>query len=314
MNLNTLIFVTSPASKSVTLSSTANELLAFPVSSWLALPTPPSKLPTNSAPKSSLSTSGNLMNMRLQSVTQMRSSDYWQQRWSEKGSIFRQSWPDDQMRWLELRFIAKILKQLPLSLGVTEFGCGPFTFSEDQEILRLIHESDVIYCGIDSSLAAIDRAKHVYGPDAIFYHGDLADPAFAGSFNQNVILLSRRFLQNLTREERKLILPICLQFKHGILIECCRSGFTTMNLIRGFSGLPRLEPPEFNNYLTDEEEALIRQRAGVEVDHFASLYYLLTRGVRQPKEFNTQYHFRASSLSRDFPTDVCFGPLKGFWW
>jgi len=251
------------------------------------------------------------MNMRPQSVTQMRSSDYWQQRWSEKGSIFRQSWPDDQMRWLELRFIAKILKQLPLSLGVTEFGCGPFTLSEDQEILRLLSEGT--YCGVDSSEAAIDRAKHIRA-DALFYHGDLADPAFTGNFNPAAILICRRFLQNLTYDEREHILPLVLKFRHGIIIECCRSGLDTLNQLRVLSHLPELCEPEFNDYLSELEESFIVGKKGVQVDHFASLYYLLTRGAHQPKEFNTQYHFRASSLSRDFPTDVCFGPLKGFWW
>lgn len=239
----------------------------------------------------------------------MRSSDYWDQRWQEmRGeSRYSRSWPDSQARWLELRFIAAALAELEPK-SVLEIGCGPFTLAEDAQILDWALKKKFTYRGLDSSASAIAEAKHAY-PTFKFEVCDIAT-GFGGS---EECIISRRTLQNLTEAERKEFLGWMIgAFQHGILIECTKHGLFRLNTLRLEHNLQPLVAPEFNCYLSSEEEQLILKRA--RRVHFADLYYLLTRGTQDLKTFDTQFHFRAASLCRDYPLSDVYGPLQGFIW
>lgn len=239
----------------------------------------------------------------------MRSSDYWENRWQalRGDSRYARSWPDSQARWLELRFIASQLQDLA-PRSVLEIGCGPFTLAEDAEILNGALAKKFTYRGLDSSPSAIAEARHLYS-GLRFEVCDIAAGVW-GCPEQCII--SRRTLQNLTEKERQIALPGALSAEHGILIECTQYGLNKLNELRSTHALSPLRAPEFNSYLTPSEETLILKRAARV--GFADIYYLLTRGIRDLKEFNTQYHFRAASLARDYPISTVIGPLQGFIW
>lgn len=256
----------------------------------------------------------------------MRSLEYWDQRWSAAPLTakhrFEASWPDDMARWLELRFIAKQLKRLygfpdgsqtkPLA-KILEIGCGPFTLSEDVEIKALLDACE--YTGIDGSQWAIKEAQERSGHT--FICADLAgrvepDGQHYWPLTPADCIISRRTLQNLTPEERMPLWTLILSYPHGILVECSDAGLNSLNSIRALNNLPVLHPPEFNDYLGPIEESHLLQKATPV--NFAGIYYLLTRGILNLKEFNTQYHYRAASLSHDCPTPANIAPLRGYYW
>lgn len=240
--------------------------------------------------------------------------DYWESRWKDsfgKSQIYAGSWPDGQARWLELRFIADQLKKLqPKTL--LEIGCGPFTLSEDVEITDIcLHQ--LKYFGVDSSESAIAKAKAAYR-GLHFRASDIAIEKLYTTVDGRDFecVLSRRTLQNLSVEQRKPVLPQVLAYPHGILIECTKMGLYALNTLRIAHHLSPLSAPQFNSYLDPDEVELILKTA--RPAHFADLYYLLTRGTQDLTEFNTQFHFRAASLCRDYPLQDIFGPLQGFVW
>jgi len=242
-------------------------------------------------------------------------NEHWDAKWKAGRSKYYISWPDTQMRQLELDFIRLQLRHLAIAnLGpvqkLLEIGCGPYTLDEDALLHGLVKNA-FEYSGMDNSPAAIAQAK-IDQPSLQFYKGDviidlpmLVQPAYG-------TILSRRCLQNIPPERRERLLDQVLSWSHGILVESCEAGLHQLNMVRACFNLAPMPVPEFNYYLNDMEVSNIVSKGAKRVC-FSSGYYLLTRGVADLKKFNTLSHQHYLQI-QDVLKLPDFGPLMGFVW
>ena len=197
-------------------------------------------------------------------------------------------------------------------------GCGPFTVAENPKLTEEIARRR--YIGFDAVSEAIDEARKRQ-PDKSFEVRDLVkNPAFQKEFLQidTGIVLSRRFLQNLTPEERAGQAAALKSFRHGIVIESFKSPLAAVNASRARAGRSERATPAFNHYLEDSElETLFPRWA--RVTNFMGSYYFLTR-VLDLEGWETPIHRAAAELAlaqveaEDWGTDRKWSVVRGITW
>lgn len=231
--------------------------------------------------------------------------DYWEARWLNAKTPGDGSWDGDEFaRRLEQEWI---FCYLAATAGpILDLGCGAGALFEGATGAKLYEIAlKRGYLGVDGSTAAIARAQKDL-PGLTF---EVCDLSQAWPKNAADVVISRRFLQNLTQEQRAPLISGIRTFPYAILLECTIRGLTQTNIIRSAMGhYPALKEPEFNYFLTTEELAQL----GGRVSWPLGRYYALTRGILDNRNSEEAYNISSRLLAR--PLGVPMGLVAGISW
>jgi SAM-dependent methyltransferase len=207
-------------------------------------------------------------------------TDYWDIRWRQAASKYEASWKGDpHMRMLELDLIYRWLLTKLSTPKILEIGCGPYTLDEYPPLAAHLRDR-ARYMGIDNSTSAIEIAQSSAPEDFRFRvlpaTTICAPTEELKDFSPNMIIC-RRVLQNMEKEDRiDVIRSLCL-FQHGIVLECTEDGLARCNYSRKHFNLEPIRSPQFNDYLSNSEaiaiESTIMEPRAFPFSH----YYLRTR-------------------------------------
>ena len=230
--------------------------------------------------------------------------------WDEKARNpgFHASWDDKCLIDME---IANVARYVDPGAVILDCGCARGHVAK-----ALLDYGPSKIVGIDSSANMISGAKHDV-PDVTFKVGDIRRiPERDNSYDMAYTI---RTLINVPNVDKlKAIQEIHRVLKPNgiyVLSEAFMGPFRNLNSIRKAAGLPELEVPPMNEYI--EEEQLMYWLEGkfsfVEIKRFSSVYYLMTRFVREFTDiegYDTDFHRFAAELASsndsDFGIQKCY--------
>lgn len=212
-----------------------------------------------------------------QKITAIR--EYWNDQARRHETDLAATTPDPLAKDLE---IAALVRHLDPARDVLEFGCG-----NGANVLRLVDHIRGRIVGVDYAEGMIAAAKHAIeghpqrGRISFFVGDILSDLAWLGSFPQ---IFTDRCLINLPSLDLQIqaVRNLGQALEPGgrlILIESVQGGQERINAMRQMVGLEPIAYHWHNLYI-DETAFLERIPEGlryIEMDNFASLYFVISR-------------------------------------
>ena len=217
-------------------------------------------------------------------MTKDHIKEYWEAQGQTHGDSHWASWGDNWMIDLEIRAIAKCIKDGDRVLDV---GCANGFSTFRQATSHKLTSID----GVDFASTMITAANKVkqdrgLGDDIHFAEGDVRNLQFpSNSFD---IAYTTRVLINLpTWQEQMQGIAECMRVvKPGgtvVLSEGFWEPLMRLNAMRSLANLPMLVEHDFNRYLklSSMKEHLGKLGISYVVDDFSSIYYLGSRFLRE---------------------------------
>lgn len=222
--------------------------------------------------------------------------------WDERASLGDLSGTNDRvLKLLEMKTISMFVCDF---MTILDIGCGT-----GELVKKLEKEFKVIIKGVDSSKKMVLEATKNKRPFTSYTHLQVeCIIALADAFD---IVITERCLINLDSWEKqeKAIYDILGLLKPGgkyLMIENSTDCLARLNVFRECAGLPKIEPPWHNRYISDSEIAsLSLEGVSVYASHFSSTYYYNSRIINawQAKMDGEEPKYQApiNALSLDLP-------------